>query len=43
MPIAAESLYRLQQVEDGDTLVVEIAGGAERIQLRRDRCAGGYL
>ncbi|EGW53058.1 thermonuclease family protein [Candidatus Endoriftia persephone] len=31
--IAAESLYRLQQVEDGDTLVVEIAGGAERIQL----------
>ncbi|RLJ18028.1 hypothetical protein DJ031_12015 [bacterium endosymbiont of Escarpia laminata] len=32
--VAADGrFYKLQKVEDGDTLVVEFAGGAERIQL----------
>lgn len=33
MATAGESSFRVQSIEDGDTLVVEIAGKAERIQL----------
>ena len=33
MATAAESSFKVQSIEDGDTLVIEIAGKAERIQL----------
>lgn len=33
MATAGESSFRVQSIEDGDTLVVEISGKAERIQL----------